>query len=243
MSADPVELLDRLAPPEGWSERTDLDADPVAADILQRVFDGNVVSLDAARRRRRRGIGGAVVVAAVVAGGAVAALLGRDAEEARALTCWKEAVNPPAEQSAVAWNGVDEPVDVCLEEWAAGRFSMFPPPAPLRACVDDNGVVVVVPGEFGTCDDLGFAEFSLNVDEEALAVARVTVELDERFNPQTCRSTDDAEEETATVLEHFGLSGWTVVVAGTSSADEPCAVVSLIPQEAEAVITTIPRPD
>ena len=48
MSADPVQLLDRLAPPEGWSEPTDLDTDPVAAAILERVF-ADVPSCDTPR--------------------------------------------------------------------------------------------------------------------------------------------------------------------------------------------------
>jgi len=62
MSPDPLQLFDRLEPPLAWSARADLDADPVAARILERVVadDCNVISLQAARRRRR---GVAVVVA------------------------------------------------------------------------------------------------------------------------------------------------------------------------------------
>ena len=54
MIADPVRVLDRLAPPATWAATTDLDLDATAAALLDRVssYAGDVVSLDHQRSRR-----------------------------------------------------------------------------------------------------------------------------------------------------------------------------------------------
>ena len=228
MSADPVQLLDRLSPPDGWNERTDLDADPVAAEILERVFaaeDTPVVSLDAERRRRRRGIGVVVVAAAVVAGGAVAALLNNSPEETRRIACWSEAAAPPEQIVALPWDGRTDPVELCAEQWAAGSFGDTTSPGDLEACVTDQSIVAVIPGGEGVCGELGLEEFDEAIPGDPVNDAQR--ELDLIFIPPNCETQERAERETIRVLDKYGLSGWTIRVAGTFSADEPCATVAL----------------
>jgi len=242
VSADPVQLFDRLAPPPNWSARTDVDTDPVAARILDQVFadTGNVVSLDAARRRRRT-LGGAIVVAAIVAGGAVAAIWNRSPQEATRVTCWSEAVVPPDESSDVRWDGMADPATLCASEWSTGRFAEAAPPADLHVCVTNDDAAAVIPGEPGVCDALGFADFSPIVDEPLLAVNRAAAELDQLFNHKTCRPAAETEDEIRKVLDQNGLSGWTVTIAGTTSADETCATVFLEPEMATAIVIPVPQ--
>lgn len=246
MSADPVQLLDRLSPPDGWSDRTDLDADPVAAAILERVLsdDGsNVVSLDAARRRRRRGIGGAIVVAALVAGGAVAAVLQRSPQETRQMACWSNAAFPPDDLIALSWDGQADPVSMCADQWTEGAFGAAAPDPELTACTTAEGIAAVMPGDIDVCDELGLAEFSPPpIDDQALAVNRAASALNRRFNAATCEPIAVAVRETPGILEEYGLSGWTVKIVDTFRDDETCATVTL-EEGAVAEIASLPPPD
>ncbi|MGI9644115.1 MAG: hypothetical protein ACR2O6_02250 [Ilumatobacteraceae bacterium] len=245
MSTDPVQLLDRLSPPEGWSERTDLDADPVAAEILARVFateDTPVVSLDAERKRRRRSIGVVVVVAAVVTGGAVAALLNSSPEETRRIACWSEAGSPPEQIVALSLDGQIDPVALCEEQWSSGIFEAEPPDE-LAACVTDVETAAVIPGGAEVCTALGFTEMDTTTTGDGPpAINAAQRELARRFSPPTCETRPEiVRQETNEVLDEFGLSGWTITFAGTSSADEPCAIVALAPEVTTAIVTFRPR--
>jgi hypothetical protein len=245
MNADPVELLDRLGPPDGWSAHTDLDTDPVAAQLLGRVFahTGNVVSLDAARRRRR-GIGGAIVVAALVAGGAVAAVWNRSPQETRRVACWSEAVAPPEQRAEVAWDARTDPIELCAGEWSGGRFGAIAPPAELRACVTANNTAAVIPGESDVCDTLGLADYSANIDRPALVVNDAQRELDQLFFvTENCVPLTDSEEVIKGVLDRFGLSGWTIQIADTTDVDEACATVLLVAELRTVFINPVQQQD
>lgn len=241
MSADPIALLDRLSPPPGWSERTDLDADPVAAQILDQVFAGdrNVISLDDARRRRR-GIGGAIVVAALVAGGAVAAIWNRTPSETARVSCWSEAVADPPEVLGLPWDGQSDPATMCADEWSSGVFRGSPPPDELEMCVTENNIVAVIPGAPGACGELGLDEFSPSPDDSDPSVIELQRRLDRAFNNETCQPPDRVMEETRTVLDEVGLNGWSII-AGAESADEPCATVLLVPEKAEVIVLFVAR--
>jgi len=122
MNADPVHVLERLGPPPGWSERTDIDADPVAARILDRVLtdSGNVLSLDAARRRSiGSAIGGAIVVGALATGGAVAALWHHSPDQTRPASCWSEAAREPTTVVGLRWDGAGHRAVLCASQRAA----------------------------------------------------------------------------------------------------------------------------
>ncbi len=238
MSADPLRIFDALEPPAGWGDPTDLDADPVAATILERVFTdtSNVVSLDAARRRRR-GIAGAIVVAALVTGGAVAAVWNRSPQQTNRVACWSDAELPPDKLVGVAWDGLIHPVDLCSEKWADGEFEApTPPPDRLQVCVTDSELAAVIPGDSDTCDRLGFAEYAPPAAEDvALAVNRAQRELG-RALATSCLQPAVAEGEIQRILASNGLSGWTITLDGTFSADEPCATVALVPETTTAFV-------
>lgn len=242
MRPNPVQLFDRLEQPRRWSEPVDLETDTVAAGILDRVLTdtGNVVSLDAARRRRRT-VAAAITVTAVVAGGAVAAIWDRTAHEARQVACWSEAADPPESRSFLPWDGVSDPAALCAAEWAAGRFGAPAPAAELEVCVTGSRVAAAIPGDDGVCDSLGFAKFSPSFDSPAVALGQAQRELDRRFNRSTCRSSDFVAAATPAVLEDYGLTGWNINIAGPTSADEPCASVSLALESATAFVVPVAR--
>lgn len=241
MNVDPIELLDILEPPAGWSERTDLEADPVAAAILERVLadDGsNVVDFMAARRRRR-GIGGAIVVAALVAGGAVAAVWSRTPEEASRVTCWSEAVVPPLQRAEAAWDGRAHPVDICASQWEDGAFAGIEVPGELEACVNDRATVVVVPGDDAVCERLGYSEYTATLDERTLAINDARDSLRETFRDR-CVPVDAATQTARKTLDDFGLDDWTITVADAQRADETCATVALNALTSNANVVPIP---
>ena len=238
MSGDPLRIFDELEPPAGWSEPTDLDADPVAAAILDRVFadTSNVISLDAARRRRR-GIAGAIVVAALVTGGAVAAIWNRSPQQTDRVACWSEAELPPDQLVGVAWDGLSHPIDLCSQKWESGSFEAATPvPDELQACVTDSEMAAVIPGDARICDALGFAEYvPPPADDPALAVNQAQRELG-RTLIMSCLKPAAAEAEIRRILVRNGLSGWTITVDGTFSAAEPCASVALEPETTTAFV-------
>lgn len=242
MNADPVQLVDRLQPPEGWSERTDLAADPVAAQLLERVFadTGKVVSLDT-ERRRRRGIAGTVVVAALIAGGAVAALWNRSPEQTLRVACWSEPADPPERRVAVPWDGRSDPAELCATRWAEGAFEPEPPPPELQVCVTDNDVAAVIPADDSVCRSLGFREFVAppvvpspdDAQRELDAILRPTSE---------CVQGSDAETIVRDVLVRNGLVDWEIKVDDTTSVAETCATVALQPEMSTAFVRWVPRP-
>ena len=246
MISDPVRLLDRLEPPEGWTEPVDLAVDSIAAEILELVFahNDNVVTL-APVRRRRRAVAAAVAGTAIVTGGAVAAVWTRSPERTQRLACWSDAGNPPVELVGVRWDGTTDPTALCWAQWARGSFDTAAPLDDLTACVTTDGLAAVIPGDPDVCDPLGFADFVPPDDEDlVLAVNEAATELDRIFFARTnCVPLADAEGEIRRVLDNYGLSGWDIETVGTFSADEPCATVSLDPLTATAVVAPVPRPD
>lgn len=242
-SADPLELFDRLRTPPEWSAETDLDDDRVAAEILERVFagHGNVISLDAARRRRRI-VTGTVVVAALAAGGAVAAWWSRDPAPTGQVSCWTDPIDPPTAQVTVRWDGIADPLAVCESALASAAPDLAPPTGQLRACIATGDVAVVIPGEPEVCDALGFDAMHPSSGGTPPEVA-AAAELDRRFNDRTCVAPDVAAQETTGVLEQFGLGGWDIKIAGSFSADEPCASVGLDTESTTARIVPVARRD
>lgn len=246
MRPDPVQLLDRLAPPPEWSEPVDLDTDTVAAGILDRVLTdtGNVVSLDAARRRRRT-VAAAITITAVVAGGAVAAVWNDRPEQAIEVACFSDAAAEPEVVVPIALDGRSDPAALCATAWSDGMFGGFAPAGELRVCVTRGGAAAVIPGGNDLCDALGLAEFEpLFPDDLTLAVSRASREISTILLANNrCVPPAEAEGEVQTVLDQYGLSGWTITIDGAFSAGEPCASVALDPELTTVFLRPVHRRD
>lgn len=242
---DPVELLNSLAPPAGWDERTDLATDERAAAIHRRVVTGNVVPFRAPRRRLRIVTG--IVVTAALGGAGVAALLQRGADEDRVLACWSEAVSPPTAQVERAWDGVADPVEACAPPWQDGTFGTQGPAAPLRACVTANGVVAIVPGDDDTCADLGMPAYAApepgdasvgDQDFDANALQRM---LEKKYHRGGCYTEQQALEGVSATLEEFMFDGWVTRSLGSFESEETCASISIERETKTVLIVGVPR--
>lgn len=157
MTIDPVRLLGRLHPPEG-SEPSDAATEARDAVVLARVLAaaGSELATDGAvagvrRGRRRRRLLAAAVAGTVLAGGAATALWPESDADRTRLACWTEPDAASTSIIEVAWDGASDPVVRCTEGFAAERL---PVTGRLQPC-DAGPLVVVVPGEDGTCERLG----------------------------------------------------------------------------------------
>lgn len=233
---DPLQLFDRLRPPESWSDPTEVDDDPVAGDILARVLDAEP-EVDPSRRRRRT-IAAAIVATAFVTGGAVAAVWNDDhgRSSAHRLVCWSDAGPHPAAALAVSWNGDADPTDRCIGAWAE-RGGHPAVAADLRACRAADGAVAVLPAP---CQQVGLAQFAMT-GAPGPDAADADRALASEFLAR-CIPLDAAEPVVRGVLDEHGLAGWTITIAGATGADEPCATTALDATSSTAFVRPAPAP-
>jgi len=235
---DPVDVLADLRPPTGWDQPVDLAADADASQLLVEILDGPVSPHRGTRRRRRTITGFGVGIAMIAAGTAVAAFWPRTSPtEARSVSCWSSSEAPPEQQVVVGWDGIDDPLVVCQQQWEIGRFDVPEPPGDLQACTSSDGIAVVVPG---SCEVAGLALFVPVADSTVLSISEVTTRLGELLNGDTCRTVADARAVVEQVLDDAGLHDWTVELTGGASASDSCATVALEASTRSAFIVTVP---
>lgn len=241
MSVDPVELLNSLAPAPGWNEPPDLETDQRAAAILERVVSGKVVPFR--RPRRRLWIATGVVTTLAVGGAGVAAFLQRDADVKVTIACVSDASPDPEITVELGWDGVADPRATCAAAWEDGTLGTDGPPAPLETCLNDAGVVVVVPDE-DACAASGRLPYTHTGEEQppgdddadAMALRRLLLR---RYNSTTCVSEAEAVAGVQRTLDEFGFDGWATETRGTFDASAPCASTSVEPAAARVIITSI----
>ena len=233
---DPEELF-RAAKPYLWGDNqpVNVDDDPKARAILDRVFNSTVVSIDDARTsRRHRGrwwAGGIVVGAIVVGGGTAVAVhfLRDEPTDLRGLSCWSAAIVPlPPEQVALKFEGSD-PVALCRAAWTSGAFTSNGIPENLTACVSETGIVVVIPGHGPVaCDAIGLAAYTGTRAPHLEAISQAENELNTQLNETTCVPYTQAKQIAESILAKYDLDDW-VIVSGEPFTDErPCAAVAVV---------------
>lgn len=245
---DPLELLGSSSPPPGWNERIDVTTDTHAASILQRVITNNVVPFSRPRRRLRVVTGTIIVLA--LGGTAAAAVWGRTPTVTQALSCWSEAASPPAAQVGVRWDGVGNPVDACTPAWNGGELGITGPPTSLDICTGVNDVAVVLPGGGESCNGLGMAAYVPGeaeplhpTGENGPDLNEAQLRLNSTYNEFNCVAAHEAKADLRGFLDDLGLQRWDIKIAGTTSAVEPCATVSLDETTEAAYIATVVRAD
>lgn len=241
---DPVDLLQMYSAPDGWDSTVELtgpDADADAVSLLQRVVGGQVAATGPRRRHLRLVTG--VIIAASLGGAAVAAatILSRSPDEPESVSCWSESVAPPEAQVGLGWDGIDDPISICSDEWRGGRLGADGPPQPLQACVNEDGVAAVVPGDETTCEHLGLESFApidpaTSNGQMLLDVSILERRLVATYNVGPCRSPELVVPEVETLLNDLGFVGWDVTIAGIFSADEPCASIAVEPETTTVVV-------
>jgi hypothetical protein len=119
---------------------------------------------------------------------------------------------------------------LCSPAWNGGDFGTDGAPQPLQGCVNDAGVVAVIPGTGNTCDVLGLASYvplgDGPGDAEALLVLDVEKALIERYNTGSCNTSAEAAAAVRQTLDEFGLDDWAVFVNDGFTERDPCATVA-----------------
>jgi hypothetical protein len=134
-----------------------------------------------------------------------------------------------------------DPVEICSEVWARG--DIVPGSAevpPLVACVPEGGGVVdVVPGDIGTCEQLGMAPLPAGYSDAAARVAAAVDEVTTTFESQ-CPGDQTAVDLARQALDAHGLSDWSVET--TTSESMSCPVAS-VESEHRVLKVILPGPE
>lgn len=229
---DPFDELAAMAP--GLDDgRLAPGDDPRADALLERVLSTPLTAPTLGRNRRRaRWIAAAVVVGAVGAGGAVAAIRGREAADVASISCYSDASVSPRAIVGLVSDGSDVATQ-CAAAWAEGEVAAAPT-GPFQACVDTSDALVVVPGEPGTCEVLGWVP-SVDSPERVLVTAQIEAVVVDTLAEQCI---GDAAEATAAVeqaLDEVGATGWSVTAMPTPDGAARSCYVPSIDVAAQAV--------
>lgn len=226
MSDDPFEMLSSLRGADADDYLAPGD-DPAADALLGRIMDGRTTEPARRRSRRRRQLLTGVVVGAAVGSGALVAALWLDQpSDPATLSCYSNASTQPDVQVGLTIDPDSTPIEQCGEPWHDGTLGSSGPP-PLTACVTDDGITAVLPGDEGTCAELGLAGRDPEVSPGQDAAARVVSTISERYPTDCVESVDAAVEIVEAILADIDAQGWTVQPAGEISADRPCAFASV----------------
>lgn len=223
---DPLEILAALNPLPGLSEPSP-DDEALLATIIA------ATPSSTGKHRRRLWITGGTSIAVVVLA-AFAVLRQHSASSPLQLTCYTTAQQPPAEQFGIPME--DDPVRACQQLWHNGTISGGEP-STLTACVNDGGIVAVIPGDQQICNQLGLANWVgalTNDDKQVMAFAD---ELTTTFT-QRCISETDAEAAVQAVIDKYRLDGWTIVQQGGYTPQRACSLAGAVPEQQLVVIAS-----
>ena len=227
---DVFELLAAANPMPALEETLPGD-EALLRSLLDTPLETAAPSPAAARRRRTRfgiiGGGSAVVIVALAA---FATLARRSAEYPTLVLCYSEASVEP--QGRVALGTSADPIGDCRKSWAAGAFGdgggggEVPQ---LVGCVNDRGVVVVVPGDVTTCEQLAMQRWSMSFSDDQERLMAFTDEISTLFGGQ-CISEADAYPTATALLVKYGLDDWSVGTSGSFRPGRMCAVAAVDPE-------------
>lgn len=248
MLNDPFDVLTGAAAADrrSWDQPVDLDQDPTATAILQRVVAGSVAPR---RRRRRRAIIGAGAAVLVAAGSAVAAStwVRRAPTTVRALACWNHA-DAGSDDLVILGErfGHEDPTETCARRWADPQIQAdlgVVVTGPFVTCVADYGTAIVIPGASEeACDDAGLDRFDGRIPEELLAIRDVEDEMVELLLAGTCFGETDGTAAVREALDRHGLDDWTVAVEpNMNDTDDVCATFAYDEATSAATIVWMPR--
>ncbi len=227
-AANPVPTLEATLPGDEAFLRSLLDT-PVESTTP-------APSPAAARRRRARfgiiGGGSAVVIVALAA---FAMLDRRSAEYPTLVLCYSEASTDPPERVALGTSA--DPIGDCRQNWTSGVFGDGGEVPQLIGCVNDSGVIVVVPGDVTTCERLAMQRWSMSFSDEQERLMSFTDEISALFATQ-CISEADAYPTAREMLAEYGLDDWSVGTSGFFRPGRMCAFVAVDPELKTVFIAT-----
>ncbi len=223
---DPIEILAALNPVPRLSETSPQD-DELLATIIAKAPSTT------GKRRRRLWVTGGTAIAVV--GLAAFAIFNQDsASSPLQLTCYTTAQQPPLEQFGIPMEG--DPVKACKQLWRNGTIGDAEPPT-LTACVNDRGIVAVIPGDQQVCDRLGFANWIGALTDDEVQMMAFADELAATFS-EKCIIEPDATAAAQAVIDKYQLAGWTIVQQGGYTPQRACALAGAVPEQQLVVIAS-----
>ena len=150
------------------------------------------------------------------------------------LTCYTAAQQPPPEQFGIPMEA--DPVKACEQLWRDGTIGGSEPPT-LTACVNDGGIVVVVPGDQQICGQLGLANWVGALTDDEKQVMAFADELATTF-ADGCILEPDAEAAAQAVIDKYHLDDWTIVQQGGYTPQRSCSLAGAVPEQQLVVIAS-----
>jgi hypothetical protein len=228
-AANPMPVLEETLPGD----------EALLRSLLDTPLDPTAPSPPATRRRRTRfgiiGGGSAVVIVALAA---FATLGRRSAEYPTMVLCYSEASAEP--QGRVALGTSADPIGDCRERWESGAFGALGDGGEvpqLVGCVNDSGVIVVVPGDVTACERLAMQRWSMSFSDEQQRLMAFTDEISALFGEQ-CIGEADAYPTAKALLAKYGLDDWSVGTSGSFRPGRMCAVAAVDPELRTVFIAT-----
>ena len=223
---DPFEILAALNPLSGLSESSPSDETLLATIIA-------ATTSSTRNHRRRLWITGGTAVAVMVLA-AFAFLRQQSASSPLQLTCYTTAQQPPAEQFGIPME--DDPVRACQQLWHNGTMSGTEP-STLTACVNDGGIVAVIPGDQQICSQLGLANWVGALTDDDKQVMAFADELATTFS-ERCIVEADAEAAVQAVIDKYQFDDWTIVQQGGYAPQRACSLAGAVPEQHTVVIAS-----
>lgn len=223
---DPFEILAALNPVPGLSETSPQD------DVLLATIIAATPSSRGTGRRRLWITGGTAVAVVVLA--AFAVLRQQSASSPLQLTCYTTAQQPPPEQFGIPME--DDPVKACQQLWRNGTISGTEPPT-LTVCVNDGGIVAVIPGDQQICSRLGLANWVGALTDDDGQVMAFADELATTF-AASCITEPDAIATAQAVIDKYRLDDWTIVQQGGYTPQRACSLAAAVPEQHLVVIAS-----
>lgn len=211
---DPFDLLAALSPVPELDESL-----PTDEALLASIVRGETPEVLHGRRSVRRGrhlrlIGGTGLCVVLIA--AVAAFnFTRRAEPVvmpDSVACYSDPVETP--RSKVVAPISNDAIEICRGVWRNGGFAevgVTGSPEQLAGCVDDQHVLIVVPGGMSTCERLGYPVWSGKISDNGKLVIAIQDWVAEHV-AQRCVSMMEMPALVTQLQAQLELDDWSIVV-------------------------------
>jgi hypothetical protein len=231
---DPIDGLLRAVRPVRSEDYLRPGDDPAADAMLRRI----TTTIPVRRRRSWKRITFFVTGACVLAGAGVttAVLRSRAPEDPTQVACYSSAVPAESEIYPIPGDADRTALEQCRDLWLDGTIAAVGGIPSLTACVTDDGLTAVLPGEDVLCADLGWDVAELGVGDAAHPATELQSTLSDRFGVG-CVDRDRAITIVSEVIRQLGLDDWSTET--TRAVAGECNTFAIEPLRKTVVVAEI----